>query len=241
MKTEVPLNILITGASSEIGCCIVKALIARQFNVVGQYHANLKQLSQMTAANLHLVKANLFEFDQAKMLVNTAVSQLGKLDALINIIGPYFEKDLLSTTPAEWRTTIESNLNFAFTMSHYAQSELIKNQGHIINFCYAGVENVRSWTNATAYAAAKSGLAVLTKSLAVAYAPHQVRVNAICPGYVDFGQFTEEERQSIKQKIPQGRMCHPDEIVSTVFWLLTHSPQHVTGSFITLAGAWEHD
>lgn len=241
MKKGMPLSVLITGASSDIGFCIVKHLLEHQFNVIGQYHSNLNQLTNLNFSNLHLIKANLSEFNQAEMLVKKAIDNFGKLDALINVIGPYFEKDLLSTTPEEWRNIVEANLNFAFTMSHYAQNELIKNRGRIINFCYAGVENIRAWTNATSYAAAKAGLAVLTKSLAVALAPHQVSVNAICPGYVNFGQFDEDEMRLHAQKIPQGRMCRPDEIVSTVAWLLTESPTHLTGAFINLAGAWEHD
>jgi len=70
MTRNTPLNILITGASSDIGFCIVKSLLEKQCNVVGQYHSNPKQLSHINNSNLHLIKANLSEFNEAEMLVN---------------------------------------------------------------------------------------------------------------------------------------------------------------------------
>ena len=74
------------------------------------------------------------------------------------MIGPYFEKDLLEMTSKEWKMTMDLNLNVVFTMCSLAQEDIQKNKGHILNFCYDGVENIRSWKNATAYAAAKAGL-----------------------------------------------------------------------------------
>lgn len=235
------LNVLITGASSEIGFSIIEFLLEKKFQIVGQYYSNNKQLSQLHHPNLHLIKANLSDPLEAQKLIEQTTQQFEKIDALINMIGPYFEKDLLSTTPEEWKKVIDSNLNFAYNMSYYAYPHLIKSQGHILNFCYAGVENIRAWTNATAYAAAKSALAILTKSLAVSLAPHHVRVNAICPGYVESPHYDETTMKKLKQKIPQGKLCQPKEIISTVAWLLTESPAHLTGSFFTLSGGWEHD
>lgn len=98
----------------------------------------------------------------------------------------------------------------------------------------------RSWQEATPYAAAKAGLAVLTKSLASALAPKGVRVNAICPGYLEFGKFSEEKKKALEQIIPARRLGTPEEIVNVTRWLLSESPHYLNGSFISIGGAWEH-
>ncbi len=239
-KEKKPQTALITGASADLGVVITKALLELGFSVMGHYNTNPKTLAMLNHPRLFLHQANLTVFSEAEMLVKVAAEKLGKIDVLINMIGPYQSHDLLSVTPAEWRETVELNLNIAFTIFHYAKDYLIAAHGHLLNFCFAGVENNRAWTDATAYGAAKSGLAVLTKSLAVTMAAHDVRVNAVCPGYVDMGHFSAEQTADIVKTIPQGRMCKPDEIVSVVTWLLLQSPEHITGSLISLAGGWEH-
>jgi len=241
MESKKNLTAVITGASSDVGLAITKLLIDNGFHVLGHYNSNANELLTLNHPSLFLQKADLTQFPEAENLINVALEKLGHIDVLINMVGPFSRsKDLLSVTPTEWRESIELNLNIAFTMCYYAKDHLIQAKGHILNFCFAGVENIRAWTTASSYAAAKAGLAVLTKSLAVSLAAHGVRVNAICPGYIDFGHFSPAQTEEILKKIPQDRMCHPEEIISAVSWLLLQSPKHMTGSFMTLSGGWEH-
>lgn len=92
----------------------------------------------------------------------------------------------------------------------------------------------------TGYCATKAGAVVLTKSQATALAPFKIRVNAICPGLVEEGEISVEERQTMANQIPVGRPIHPDEIGKTVNWLVFDSPETVTGFLVTVSGGWEY-
>ncbi|MGR9052718.1 MAG: SDR family NAD(P)-dependent oxidoreductase, partial [Gammaproteobacteria bacterium] len=122
----------------------------------------------------------------------------------------------------------------------YALPALIKNQGHIVNFAFAGVENIKARPKSAGYSAAKSGVVALTKSLAVALAAHKVRVNVVCPGLVDDDDIGAEERREMAAQIPYGRPVYPREIGDTVAWLLWQSPETMTGSLVTVSGGWEY-
>lgn len=233
-------SILVTGASSDIGILLTQSLLKKGYRVTGHYGSNAAGLKKLESPQLCLVQADLTNFEQAKSLVEKSIEHWGSLDGLVNMIGPLEFKDLLDVTPERWRQMIELNLNVAFTMTHYAQSALIASKGNVINFAYAGVEDVRAWRMATSYAAAKAGIAILTKSFASALAVKGVRVNAVAPGYIDFGAFSKEDTAQILKQMPQGRMGQPGEVVDVVHWLLDGSPSYVNGAIIPVAGAWEH-
>lgn len=233
-------RVLIIGASSDLGFPIAEKLYKQGHSLFLHYHSQSKKLETLASKNVFLSKADLRKENEAQLLFENAKHKLDGIDILINMIGPYFEKDILSMNPEEWKSMIDLNLNTIFTSCYFAIPEIQKNKGHILNFCFDGVENLRSWKNATAYAAAKTGLAVLSKSLATALAPHGARVNVICPGYVDSETFSPEKREAIIQKIPQGRMANTEEIVSLVSWLIEESPSYINGALIPIGGAWEH-
>lgn len=235
-------KILITGASSDIGFKIVSDLIDSNYKIYGHYFNNSSNLETLKQSNknLHLHQANLSDDLEAQKLVNDANNTLDGIDILINMIGPFEHIDLLDLTPSQWRKMIELNLNVTFSVSHYACNYLKHKNAQIINFCYAGVENIRSWTGATHYAAAKAGVAILTKSLAVSLGRFGTRVNAICPGYIDFGKFPAGTDTKVIPQIPQARFGHAYEVVQAVKALLENTPQYMTGSLISVAGAWEH-
>ncbi|VFN05669.1 MAG: 3-oxoacyl-[acyl-carrier protein] reductase [Candidatus Kentron sp. G] len=85
-------------------------------------------------------------------------------------------------------------------------------------------------------------LVVLTKSLATSLARFGVRVNMVCPGFIDDGEasYPEEQRQALMETIPFARMGHIDEIVDVVRWLADESPSYVTSALIPVSGAWEY-
>ena len=239
-------SILITGASSGIGRGIALELASGGASLALHCHRNgraIAELQESLAARgcaSRAMRYDLTRSEQAKAMVDEAVGEFGRLDVLVNVVGPFLYRDIAQTSPEEWREAIDLNLHTCFNTIHHAEPYLCESRGHIVNFAFAGVENLKAWTMSAAYCAAKAGVAVLTKSWAAALAPKGVRVNALCPGLVEEGAATEAERRRMAEQIPLGRPVRPEEIAATVRWLVTDSPASLTGSLIAVAGAWEY-
>jgi NAD(P)-dependent dehydrogenase (short-subunit alcohol dehydrogenase family) len=239
-------TILITGSNSDIGIAVTKALAEYPINLALHYYSNqtkaesLKEWLDKKNIRNKLFQADLTQPLLAESLIQETLSEFASIDVLINVIGPFVYKDILEVSPQEWDQDIQTNLSTCFNTCHYTLETLKKSQGHIINFAFSGIENIKGRPMSTGYCAAKTGVAVLTKSLATALAPYKVRVNAICPGLVEEGDISSEERQNMADQIPYGRPVHPDEIGKTVKWLIFDSPESMTGSFLTVSGGWEY-
>ncbi len=239
-------KLLITGSTSAIGGAVCSALAERGAELVVHYHTNRQKADQLTAfldqkgCAHSLYRADLTRPENAKALVEHALDRCGRLDGVINVVGPFVHKNILAVTPAEWLADLDLNLNCCFHVCHYALDALRDSHGQIINFAFAGVENIKPWPMSTGYCAAKTGVAALTKSLAAALAPDKVRVNALCPGLTDDEDSNAEERQAMAAQIPYGRSVMPDEIGKTVAWLVYDSPEMMTGALLSVAGAWEY-
>ncbi len=239
-------SILITGASSEIGRSIALELASSGASLALHYHRNdgvIAELQRRLSARgcvSHSMGCDLTRSDQAKTMIEEAVGKLGRLDVVVNVVGPFFYREISQTPPEQWQEIIALNLHTCFNVAYFAEPHLCKSRGHIVNFAFSGVENIKAWPLSTAYCAAKTGVAVLTKSLAVALAHKGVRVNALCPGLVEESVATEAERKSMAEQIPLGRPVRPQEVAATVRWLVTDSPESMTGSLIAVSGAWDY-
>lgn len=237
---------LVTGASSDIGRAVAIALAKKHFNLALHYWTRKKPVLAIRDAVAPLSIAcelycrDLTDPEQARTLLNEAVDRFGGIDAIINVVGPFSYRPILETTPHDFTEALSLNLNTCFFVTHYALDILRKSKGHVVNFAFAGVENSKAWPMSTAYCAAKSGVAVLTKSLAATLAPEGVRVNAVCPGLVEEGQITADERREMAAQIPFGRPVKPNEVADTVVWLVTESPSVLTGAMIAVSGGWEY-
>lgn len=239
-------TLLITGATSCVGMAVAKALAEQPVQLALQYHANSAKADELKhwlddrgIAN-HWYRCDLTQPEQAGQLIGEVLQRYGRIDALINVVGPYVYKDILEVTPLDWLDDINLNLNSCFHTSHYALAALQESRGQIINFAFSGVENNKAWPMSAGYCAAKTGVVTLSKSLAVALAPQGVRVNVICPGLVDDEEINAEERQQMASQIPWGRPVQAEEIGRTVNWLIRHSPESMTGSLLTVSGGWEY-
>ncbi|NOR49315.1 MAG: SDR family oxidoreductase [Methanosarcinaceae archaeon] len=237
---------LIAGASSDIGQAIAISLASEGFNIAAHYHKNfaavkiIKEEAQKNGVEAGLFCFNLLHPKQAKEMVNAVVKQFTSIDVLVNTIGPFYYQDILEVTPEEWSESVNMNLQVSFNTTYFAREKICASQGHIINFAFSGVENLKAWSMSTGYCAAKAGIVILTKSLAASLASSGVRVNAICPGLIEEGATTELERQEMAEQIPFGRPGRPNEIAEVVKWLVTDSPHYLTGALIPVAGAWEY-
>jgi len=239
-------TLLITGSTSAIGIAVSKALAERDARMVLHYHANQEKADALSAwlsakGCVHgFYRTDLTRPENAKTLIDYALEHFGRLDGLINVVGPFVYKNILDVTPEDWLADIDMNLNSCFHTCHYALDALRNSRGQIVNFAFAGVENIKPWPMSTGYCAAKTGVAALTKSLAAALAQDKVRVNAICPGLIDDENINAEERRGMAEQIPYGRPVMPDEIGKTATWLIYDSPEMMTGSLLTVAGGWEY-
>jgi NAD(P)-dependent dehydrogenase (short-subunit alcohol dehydrogenase family) len=233
---------LITGASSGIGQAIAVSLAACGFNIAAHYHSNLAAVQAIEKeAQKHGVQIGLFCYDlsqprQAKDMVDAVMKQFNSIDVLVNTIGPFYYGDILKVTPEEWSETINMNLHITFNVTYFAREHICASKGHIINFAFAGAENLKPLRMLAAYSAAKAGIIILTKSLAASLASSGVRVNAICPGLIEVVFATEAE---LARRVPLGRLGRPDEVAEVVKWVVTESPAYLTGAIIAVSGAWE--
>jgi NAD(P)-dependent dehydrogenase (short-subunit alcohol dehydrogenase family) len=239
-------TLLITGSTSAIGMAVCQALAERGAGLVLHYHGNRQKVDALAAwldargCEYSFYQADLTWPKNAKALIDHALARFGRLDGLINVVGPYVYKNILDVTPEDWLADIDLNLNSCFHTCHYALDALKKSQGQIVNFAFSGVDNIKPWPMSAGYSAAKTGVAALTKSLAAALAPDKVRVNAICPGLSEDQDIGAEEWQAMAAQIPYGRPVRPEEIGKTVAWLIYDSPEIITGSLFSVSGGWEY-
>jgi len=246
LKSKESKVALVTASSAEIGRAIVLMLSAKGYNIGAQYFSNhnaareLKEQAEKNGVQVKLLPYDLMNEAGAQLLVKETINAFGRLDILVNTIGPSVYQDILEVTPADWKQMIDINLNSVFNVIYHAKVHLIRSKGHIVTFGYAGVELLKARNSLTAYCAAKAGLVILTRTLAAELGRHGVRVNAVCPGWIDDTPHTETRMQEILQDIPFGRMGTVSEVAEVVAWLVDGSPAYVTGAMIPVAGGSEY-
>jgi NAD(P)-dependent dehydrogenase (short-subunit alcohol dehydrogenase family) len=189
---------------------------------------------------------DLCDAKASERLVHDVIAQYGRLDLLVNNVGDFIYKNISDISVTEWHEMMNSNLNSAFYMCHYALPHLrtaAASRGaseiglrslhptHILNIGYTGAEHFRSYPNTTAYQAAKAGLLTLTKGLAKAEAPNNVLVNMLSPGHLEnsVGPYNVES-------IGLKRLATMAEACSVAELLITHT--YLTGQNIEVAGGW---
>jgi 3-oxoacyl-[acyl-carrier protein] reductase len=178
-----------------------------------------------------------------KRLVEATVRTFGRLDILVNNAGGIPERGpVLALSEEGFKKTLDVNLTSAFLCSKQALPELIKTKGNIVNV--ASLAGLRGAPNNTAYGAAKGGMVILTKDMAVDYAPQGVRVNAICPAYVETDlnrellanmKKTGEYEALVKMHL-LGRLGEPDDVAYAAVYLASDEAKWITGTTLSVDG-----
>jgi NAD(P)-dependent dehydrogenase (short-subunit alcohol dehydrogenase family) len=181
--------------------------------------------------------------DDVARLVQTTVGTFGRLDVLVNNAGAIPERGpLLSMSEAGFRKTLDANLVSAFLCSKQALPELIRSKGNIVNV--ASLAGLRGAPGNVAYGAAKGGLVILTKDMAVDYAPQGVRVNAVCPAYIETDlnralladmRKTGEYEALVKMHL-LGRLGEPDDVAYAAVYLASDEAKWITGLPLSVDG-----
>jgi NAD(P)-dependent dehydrogenase (short-subunit alcohol dehydrogenase family) len=172
--------------------------------------------------------------------VARAADIAGPLDILVNNAGIADTKASLELTESDWRHVLDTNLDGAWRMAQAAARSMVaaKRPGSIVNI--ASILGLRQATHLLAYAAAKAALVQVTKSLALEWARHGIRVNAIAPGYVvteinrDF--FATEAGQAVVKRVPQRRVGQPRDLEGALLLLASDAGAFMTGSVVVVDG-----
>ena len=190
--------------------------------------------ARASGARAEVVQADLTDSAQVAR-VFAAADGLGGCDLLVNSAAIFERAEIESVDDAAWRRMLDTNLSAPFFCCRAAVPSMHrKGRGDIVNILDVG-GGLRAWKSHSHYCAAKAGLAMLTKCLALELAP-QVRVNGVAPGTVRFpDSWSEEQRLEVIAKIPLGRIGETDDVAKAVLFLTTGS-SFVTGQILAVDG-----
>jgi 2-deoxy-D-gluconate 3-dehydrogenase len=236
---------LVTGANTGIGQAIAVALAEAGADIVlAGRSAPTETLALVAATGRRAIdlRADLATIAPVQGLVEDTVAALGGLDILVNNAGIIRRNDLADFTEGDWDAVVDTNLKTLFFLSQAAARVMTaQGAGKIINI--ASLLSFQGGIRVPSYAAAKSGVAGLTKALANELAPKGVQVNAIAPGYIATNntaalQADETRNRQIMERIPTGRWGKPEDIAGAAVFLAAPASDYVTGHVLAVDGGW---
>jgi NAD(P)-dependent dehydrogenase (short-subunit alcohol dehydrogenase family) len=239
-------KILVTGSTMGIGYGAATQLLEEGAVVAihGRDMTRVRDTIQKLGGGERLVPVigDVADLDSCKSIVEQAVAQMGCLDCLVNNAGIGELGYLEDLSEEHFDRVINTNLRSAFFLTQYALPELKKTRGNVI-FTASTAGICAGPTDSHVYAAAKSGMISLGQSLALELAPYGVRVNMLCPGYIDTPLIAAENAklngqvfQFIEACVPLERLGSIEECGSTIAYLASDAAAYFTGSVISNDG-----
>ena len=237
---------IVTGAGTGIGQAIALGLARAGAAVAVTYRTDATQTLtalQTVGCRTAAYHCDMEVLDQvsAEHLIGQVRTDFDRIDILVNNAGRITVAPAVELSEQQWHREIHVNLTATFMLSQAAVGALAEHGGSIINV--GSLLSLQGSSMVAAYTAAKTGLAGLTRALALEWAPLGVRVNAVAPGYVRTamaGRLLEdaELREPIDARIPLGRWADADDIAGPVTFLASNAARYVTGVVLPVDGGW---
>lgn len=246
------MTALVTGAGSGIGQAAARALAAAGARVaVTELPDRLERaaatVAEIQAAGGDALPVSLDVRDLASItecVARAADAGGGRLDVLVNNAGINVRQPAFEVTEEAWDLVLDTNLKGLFFAAQ-AAGRVMRDQappgGSIVNV--ASTMGLVGYYDRTAYCASKAGAVNLSRVLAIEWAPHQIRVNAVCPAFVETpltsALFANEAiKTDILHRTPAGRLVMPDEVAAAIVFLAGPASRMVTGAALTVDGGW---
>jgi len=237
---------LVTGASRGLGQSMALGLAEAGADIVALSSTGgcneVESLVRNAGARFYEVRCDLGQPSDRIGLIDRVIEQTGRIDILVNNAGISHRHPPEEYPLGEWNQLLEIHLNASFDLSQQAAKHmLIRGRGKIINI--GSVMTFEGGLNIPAYAAAKHGLAGLTKSLANSWGKRGINVNCICPGYFETSlshvlQDDPVRGPQILDRIPVGRWGQPDELAGLCVFLASDASNYMHGSTVVIDGGW---
>ncbi len=187
------------------------------------------------------IPADVREVEQVTNMLHKTMDLFGRVDILVNNAGGTSFTPVLNMSAAVWEADVKENLTSVFICSRIVGEVMVKQkQGNIINMSSLGA--LGPWPNAAHYGAAKAAIISLTKTLAVEWAPYNIRVNAIAPGVImtplvrRLAPEDSPRRQGQLTRIPLKRFGRPEDIAGVAIFLASDASAYITGETIAVTG-----
>lgn len=234
--------VLITGASRGIGASTALVYASKGFDVVINYQ-NSKEAAENLSRELEekyriktlCIKCDVSDEEEVKLMIDTIIKKFNRLDVVINNAGIAIDSLVEDKTKESFRKTLDTNLIGTFLVSKYAYKNMEK--GSIVNV--SSTNGINSYYPFSAdYDASKAGVNILTKNLAVEFAP-KVRVNAVAPGWVKTEMNALLDKEFIEKenaKIVLARFADPAEIAKVIYFLSSEDASYINGEIIVVDG-----
>lgn len=234
---------LVTGASGGLGAHFARVLHGAGARVVlaARRVDALAELARELGDRAAVVALNVTEGDAVAQGFAAAEAAFGApCDIIVNNAGIAVTKPVLQQTEEDWDSVLDVNLRGCFLVATEGARRLVaaKRPGVIINI--ASIGGLRILQGVAGYTAAKAGLIQLTKQMAVELARHSIRVNALCPGYIETPInrefFASEPGQAVIKRVPQRRLGQPEDLTGPLLLLASAAGAHMTGAELVVDG-----
>ena len=243
------MTALVTGAGSGIGQEAARALSAAGADLFVTELPDRLERAEATAREIQgnggqATALPLDVRDVSSITTCVDAASHGRLDILVNNAGTNVRQPAFDVTEEAWDLVQSTNLRGVFFMAQ-AVGRVMRDQqpsgGSIINV--ASIMGLVGFYERAAYCSSKAGVVNLSRVLAIEWAPHQIRVNAVCPAFVEtpFTQTLMEDeavRNDLLHRTPAGRMVTTQEVAAAIVFLASPAAAMVTGSAMTVDGGW---
>ncbi len=231
---------VVTGGARRLGRHLCSSLARRGYDLVILYRESASDAQSLEGeiragggrARSLAVEIGL-EPSVAHVFADIAREE-GRVDLLVNNVGNYNPQHVTTLDPAVWDATIATNLSAAYYCCYHALKQMPPG-GNIINIGMAGLEGIRANVHGTDYYVSKTGMLVLTRALAAAYASRNIRVNMVSPGQLD-NSIDLPTPDQMSRYVPLGRAGTLQDIWQAVDYLLDAA--YVTGVNIDISGGY---
>lgn len=233
---------IITGGASGIGAATARLFVSEGAKVVlvdlnEEKGKGFEQELKAAGADALFVKANITSEEAVAVVFQQAKDAFGRVDIVFNNAGIGRVQPTHELEYAEWRNTVSVDLDGVFLVAREAiRAMLASGGGTIVN-----TASMYGWVGSpgsAAYNAAKGGVVNLTRSLALEYAEKNIRVNALCPGFIDTPIIPEESKQALSAMTPMKRLGQAEEMAKAVLFMASDDSSFMTGGSLIVDGGY---